>query len=140
MIQVPVNGTEVPSGAIEYYRRLFEDEYLLRYGHNHENAEVEVIQIEIVAEREVPVATMKLQAEHVAEKASINEVFFSQADRPISTPFVHRMRLEEGENFAGPIIIYEDGSNTVIPPGATGTVIEGGLLMIDVSHNARVGL
>jgi hypothetical protein len=37
------------------------------------------------------------------------------------------------------MIVFENGSNTVIPPGAIGTVIEGGYLMIDVDKMFGAG-
>ena len=137
MIQAPTIGTQVPADAANVFRKLFEEEYLLRFGHKHANANIEVDEVEVVAERVLPTATVELKVEKRDQKVGTIDAYFNQSDRAIRTPIILRSSFEEGATFKGPMIIYEDGSNTVIPPGASGTVIEGGHMMIDVSQIAR---
>ena len=139
MIQAPTIGTQVPTDTANVFRKLFEEEYLLRFGHKHANANVEVDEIEVVAERILPSATIEMKVEKRDQKTGTIDAYFNQSDKAIRTPIILRSGLEKGVTFKGPMIIYEDGSNTVIPPGANGMVIEGGHLMIDVSQTAGNG-
>jgi len=139
MIQSPVGGTDVPPGAADMFRTLFEQEYLLRFGHKHETAEMEVVEIEVAAEREIPTVTVKRRVDPGKKSADVIDAYFNRTGAPVPTPVVARTGLKEGATFEGPMIVYENGSNTVIPPGVTGTVIKGGHLMIDVSGIVGAG-
>jgi N-methylhydantoinase A len=139
MIQSPVEGADAPADVAGVFRELFEAEYLRRFGHKHENAPVEIDEIEMVAERELPSSALTLRAEKSAEKSGDMDVYFSQTGSAVRTPIIPRTGLEEGATFEGPMIIYENGSNTVIPPGAKGRVAKGGHLMIDISGILRTG-
>ena len=50
----------------------------------------------------------------------------------VETPFYRRAHLPAGARLPGPAIIEEDGSTTVIPPGARGTVDPAGNLVLDL--------
>lgn len=139
MIQSPASGIEVRADASDVFRKLFEKDYLLRFGHKHEYAGVEVVEIEVVVERELPTVAVNRQVERGTEKAGFINTYFSQTNVFTRTPVIPRTGLEEGATFEGPMIVYENGSNTVIPPGAIGTVIEGRHLMIDVSRITGAG-
>ena len=139
MIPVVGDGTDMVEFDADLARKLFEKEYLLRYGQNQEDAVVLVDEIEVVAERELPTAVVKQDLERSAEVAGVIDAYFSQIDGSIRTPIVHRTALERNATFEGPMIIYENGSNTVVPPGAIGSVLKGGHLMIDVSRIPKAG-
>jgi N-methylhydantoinase A len=139
MIQSPAGGTQVPSDGRQVFKKLFEEEYLRRFGHKHANANVEVDEIEVFAERILPATPLTVNFEKREGKAGVIDTYFSQSDTPVRTPILIRSALGIGTTFEGPMIIYEDGSNTVVPPRATGRVIEGGHLMIDVSQIAGGG-
>jgi len=93
---------------------------------------VEAVAIEIVAERVLPRAAV---AKRVITSGDRHEIqsYFGDEDRPVTSTVVPRGALAPEENFAGPLIIYEEGATTVIPPGAKGRVIAGGNLLIDVA-------
>ena len=48
------------------------------------------------------------------------------------TPFYRRARLPAGTRLEGPAIVEEDGSTTVLPPGARGAVDPAGNLVLDL--------
>ena len=50
----------------------------------------------------------------------------------METPFYRRAHLPAGARLPGPAIVEEDGSTTVIPPGARGTVDPAGNLVLDL--------
>ena len=139
MIQSPTSGIDVPTDAADVFHNLFEQEYLLRFSHKHETAGMEVAEIEVAAERELPAIAVKRRVDGGRNEAGVIDAYFSQTDSPIRTAVVPRTALEQGTAFEGPMIVYENGSNTVIPPGATGRVIEEGYLMIDVGQIVGAG-
>jgi len=59
----------------------------------------------------------------------MNEVYLAGAFRP--TPLYIRDRLVLGQAVAGPAVIEESGSTTVVPPGWTAKVIGHGELMLE---------
>ena len=134
MINSPTSGTAVQGDVSDIFRKAFEEEYLLRFSHKHPDSEVEVTEIELVTERELPSTTIVRQTERGSEKEGAVEAYFSASGKPCRTRVVPRTALCEGSRFQGPMIIYENGSNTVIPPGAKGEVIRGGYLMIEVKR------
>lgn len=134
MIQAPDVKVEVPADVAAVFRKRFEEEYLLRFGHKHTNAIVMVDEIEVVAERVLPGVPLEPAVENVEHEAGEIEAYFDCADSGLQAPVILRSGLKQGSTFEGPMIIYENGSNTVIPPRARGTVIEGGYLMVDVSQ------
>lgn len=139
MIPMPIEVTDAAGFDADRMRKLFDDEYLLRYGQNHEGAVVLVDEIEVVAERELPTATMKPRVEPSTKEAGMVNACFSQAGGFIQTAIVHRTTLKRDDTFEGPMIIYENGSNTVLPPGATGKVLPGEQLLIDVTRIRKSG-
>lgn len=139
MIQAPVSGTNVPDDVNELFHKLFEEEYLRRFGHKHENSSVEVDEIEVMAERELVAPTITMTGQSKEAGTSTTDAFFSQSEAATRTRIVPRTGLKEGRTFEGPMIIYEDGSNTVLPPGVSGRVVKDGYLMIDVSKIAKPG-
>jgi N-methylhydantoinase A len=137
MIPVAVRDPQAMDFDADLVRRFFHQEYLLRYGHNHEGAVVLIEEIEVVAERELPIPALKNRLKPNSAEVGVIDAYFTQVNNSIRTPIVYRGALEKGAKFEGPVIIYEDGSNTVVPPGAKGNVLEAGQLMIDVTGIAQ---
>ncbi len=50
----------------------------------------------------------------------------------VETAFVRRASLAAGARLPGPAIVEEDGSTTIVPPGARATVDPGGNLVLDL--------
>ena len=57
--------------------------------------------------------------------------------RPFETVFYRRHLLPVGETFAGPAIVLQKDSTTVIPPGCTATNDAAGNLILKVAGDAR---
>jgi N-methylhydantoinase B len=133
MIQAPFSGIEIPPDAAETFRTLFEEEYLIRFGHQHKTAGVEVVEVEGVVELELPSTPIHRRVKRGMEHVGTIEGNFGRGNDPTRVSVVPRTALREGEVFAGPMIVYEEGSNVVVSPGVKGRVIEGGYLLLDVS-------
>jgi N-methylhydantoinase A/oxoprolinase/acetone carboxylase beta subunit len=110
-----------------------EAEYRLRYGHINELSAIETLELEVTVERILPlpeIAETDRSLGHTSQIAS----YFDLDSGPVTSAVIPRGSLRIGDTFAGPTVIYEQGATTVIPPGATGVVVEGGSLLIDVRN------
>lgn len=113
------------------FKLAFEIDYTQRYGHLNEGQDIECIELEVVAERVLPGVTIVEGQPSEGERNEL-ESYFGLNDKPMSTAVVARSSLKKSETFAGPLVIYEEGATTVIPPGALGTVLGDGSLKVDV--------
>ena len=139
MVRHPGSALDLPENMADVFSALFEEEYLLRFGHRHKEAGIEAVQIEVVAEKELPAAILRRRSEHEGLRSDSIETYFDDRNGASTTIVAPRNGFKEGATFEGPMIIYENGSNTVVPPGVTGKVIRGGHLMLDVTRIAGGG-
>lgn len=96
-------------------------EYLRTYGHVDELNPVEIIGVRVVgfASTQTPdVATMvRLPVGGPVAPRETREVFFATTGERMATPIYEREKLPAGFAAAGPAIVEEFGSTTVIGPG-----------------------
>jgi N-methylhydantoinase A len=128
----PSGGTDVPPNISDVLREAFEHEYLLRYGHLDEMSEIEMVELEVVAER-ILARTAPVHTRRSDGALTKIQSYFDLSGKAVTSSVIARGRLEIGTNFDGPLIIYEEGATSVIPPGAKGNVTEGGSLLVDVT-------
>lgn len=116
---------------LEHFRRAFEAEHRTRYRHDHPESAVEAVAVFIGVRRVLPRVELAAPVTGGPEAPAERLVHFA-FDGGAPTTFVARRTLSVGEKLSGPAVIYEDGSNIVVPPGAVASVIEGGHLNIDL--------
>ncbi|MFJ8023542.1 hydantoinase/oxoprolinase family protein [Streptomyces sp. NPDC096311] len=128
-IDAPYEGQKPPADVADRFHRAFEEEYVRRYGHLDPYSDVEVVELEVVAERELPqvVAVHKGGTEGTTGEI---ESRWDDSEDPVVSKVVPRGTLTVGDRIEGPAVVYEEGSTTVIPPAATLEVVEGGTLRI----------
>jgi N-methylhydantoinase A len=131
LIPSPEPGLRVAEDLADVFRTRFDAEYLQRYGHLDDEAEVEVVEVEVVGERLVPSVEIGRSEQTLGDTSTITS-FFGLGESGISTDVVPRGSLGEGSSFEGPLIVYEEGATTVVPPHAKGRVGANGNLLIDV--------
>jgi len=121
----------IPPDIAATFRRLFEEEYLLRYGHLDATSSAEVVEVVVVRERPLP--SPKITGTIVGGRLPSlkTEVHFDEASG-IETPMVPRLDLKIGEELAGPMVIYEEGAHTVVPPAVTVRVLNAGHLLMSL--------
>lgn len=131
---------EVPTGPVttawlDQTEAAFHDAHFEEYGHRFKDGTVEVINIRVEAralmdELSTPEAIQTGSLEEAL--VEIRPVTFQVAGKPVTvdTEFYDRSRMGIGTNFAGPAIIEQYDSTTVIPPGYNGSVDEVGNLVI----------
>lgn len=125
-------GMDVADDLSAVFRPRFDLEYLQRYGHLDDESDVECVEVEIVGERTVPKVEIEPSAQTPGQASTITSLF-GLDESGVSTDVVPRGSLGEGTTFEGPLIVYEEGATTVVPPRAKGHVGPSGSLLIDVS-------
>jgi N-methylhydantoinase A len=128
-IDAPYEGRHVPDDVAGQFRKAFEQEYVRRYGHLDPKSEVEVVELEVIAERELPrvVASHTGGAEGTTGKI---ETLWENSEERVISAVVPRGTLVVGDRLKGPAVVYEEGSTTVLPPGANLEVVQGGTLRV----------
>lgn len=114
-LQVPM-GTG--PGALERAVRTFHEEYEREFAFRQDGAPVEVYQLHVAAVGKTPKPSFR-PAEIVAQGPSMpverRDVYFGD-DGWIDTPVYDRADLAAGTEFAGPAVINQLDSTTLVPP------------------------
>lgn len=129
-IPSPDTGIDVPSDAGQYFQKAFDAEYVRRYGHLDDLSTREMVALEVVAERLLSPVTINYE-EPAIEGRSESESLWGDGER-LKTPIIPRGSLVPGDRLNGPAVLFEIGSTTAIPPGASAEVLENGAILIDV--------
>jgi 5-oxoprolinase (ATP-hydrolysing) len=135
--------TEVPDGPIDAawmaeLRQRFHAAHEAEYGHRFE-AEVDIINIRVVAIGRVdelqPADLEEGDGDPAGAKTLEREVVFDVDGKPELhvTPFYERELLRAGDRIAGPAIVEQYDTTTVIPPGLTAEIDRHGNLIVDCS-------
>jgi N-methylhydantoinase A len=97
--------------------RDFAQVYGRRYGYVDEKSGVEVIDIEVVLVRELPAVEFAGHGNPAARPATSVSCLFSEARGFEPVTAIDRASLAPGVPRPGPLLVYEVGSITVVPPG-----------------------
>ncbi len=119
-------------------RARFDDEYRRRYGHANAAAEVELVVLHSLA-------TMQMKRPDIARLAratgdrktpelEVRPIYFLDEDRFLPTQIYDRYALGPGFHRAGPALIVEYGSSTLIGPRDSFTIGKLGEIDIDCSR------
>jgi N-methylhydantoinase A len=123
-------------GFSRLLRERFEAEYLRRYGHLDVNAEIEVVEVDVAAERELPQVEIDYsEGASVGDDASILS-HYGLDEHEITSKVVARGNLKPGDALVGPLIVVEEGATTVVPPGAFGEVLADRTISLEVADVA----
>lgn len=109
---------------VEFARR-----YERRYGYLDSQSPVEVIDLEVVVQRDLP----PVRAEPAgADRHDVKSVacLFDEASGFVAVAALHRSALAMGEIRPGPLLVYELGSITAVPPSWAVRRIEGDHMML----------
>ena len=114
-IKVPVSGLKDP----EQIRAAFERDYKRRYGHADAKApaEFQALHLSAFARLRQPEIARLPRAVMTARPALTRRIYFGNTGGWVDAPIHHRDALEPGFGAAGPAVIEEYGSTTVVWPG-----------------------
>ena len=116
----------------------FHRAYERRYGRTIRGVPAEAVTWRVSVSAPPP-ATLRSPRRRAAEDPSNDRPGEPSGRRPawfgdafVSAPFYRRARLPGGTRLEGPAIVEEDGSTTLVPPGARGAVDPAGNLVLEL--------
>ncbi len=114
-IKVPVSGLS----DVEPIRAAFERDYKRRYGHADAKApaEFQALHLSAFARLKQPEVARLPRAAIKNQPVQTRRIYFGNAGGWVDAPIYHRDVLEPGFSAAGPAVIEEYGSTTVVWPG-----------------------
>ena len=103
------------------------------YGHNAPDEPVEFVNMRVTARGMIARPNLKNVARGTGSDGAVKEtrdVYFAESSGLVPTPVFDRYQLGEGDLIAGPAIVEEVDSTTVIHPGTSATIDVVGNLLI----------
>ena len=91
--------------------------YMRRYGYVDEQSRVEVIDLEVVLSRELPTVELAGHSDEADRPPKTVSCLFSEARGFEKVTAIHRASVTAGARLSGPLLVYEVGAITVVPPG-----------------------
>ena len=132
-LPVPVSARQIQAGARAAIRAAFDALYERRYAHHSPGEPVEIVNIRLAAVGRRPgLRIPRLPAGRRTKAARRARVYLGDASRPVSCPVYRREELGAGARIAGPALVREHGTTTVLFKGDVLTVAKTGELLISV--------
>lgn len=131
-LTIPLGELDPLAGDFqERIEEAFSAAHHTRYGHSTPGAPVQYVAVRTTGLGQVDRAQVRGERKGGQEAVTGHaEVRFD--GRAQRTAFIDRERLAPGDEFAGPAIVYEPTSTTVVPPGCACRVDENDFILIDV--------
>ena len=134
-LKVPIGDGDLDDAALAAIWERFHDIHAAEYGHAFEANPIEVVNLRVTAISEQhkldqlpPVASGSLQGALLGTRPS---VFRANGQlQEFDTAVYQRDRLPVAQQFAGPAILLQKDSTTLVPPGATASVHPSGSIII----------
>jgi N-methylhydantoinase A len=135
-LTVPVPGGTLDAAALDRVRASFDEIYAARYGYAEPAEPVEVVTWKLSAIGGAPRVTLaKAATAPVAGGLKgRRRAYFPEAGGWIDCPIYDRYKLGAGLEIAGPAIVEERESTSVLPPGTVATVDEYANLVVTVER------
>jgi N-methylhydantoinase A len=132
-LAVPVSRAQLASGDRQIIRAAFDALYEHRYAHHSPDEPVEMVNIRLAAIGKRPkLAFPSLDAAGAAPPSKRRDVYLGDARKPLSCLVYQRGDLGAGARIAGPALIEEHGTTTVLFEIDSCTVAPSGEIIIDV--------
>jgi N-methylhydantoinase A len=137
-LPVPVTLDQLKAGDHRGIRATFDAMYEQRYAHHSPEEQVEMVNIRIAAVGQRTKLTFPSVARTAAATLAMQrEVYFTSAEKPVLCPVYRREELGAGAVIAGPALIQEHGTTTVLFERDRCQVAESGELIIAVGGEQR---
>jgi N-methylhydantoinase A len=136
-LRVSIPAGAVDDDALEGVWHRFHELHQSEYGQSFPSSPIEIVNVRVIGTGRMP----RIAALHVPRGRSLDEarvkaglcVFrVNGALRRLDTSFYRRDRLPVDEVIAGPAIILQRDSTTLIPPSSTAKTDEAGNLLISI--------
>jgi len=132
-LQTPVGVAELAADDRSAVRAAFDRLHERRYRHHSPDEPVEIVNVRVVATGRRPKPRPAVQASGTGQAlVETRDILFRSDEGPTPCPVYDRARLAPGAEVAGPAVIEEYASNTLLSPGARAVRVETGELVIEV--------
>ncbi|HEX2500871.1 MAG TPA: hydantoinase/oxoprolinase family protein, partial [Methylomirabilota bacterium] len=125
-LSVPIPDGPVDGRTAAALRGAFDRVYAHRYGYSDAKAAVEVVTVAVTVTGAGPEVRLPEQPPGLSDAARARKpdraVYFPEARGYVRCAVYDRTRLPVGATIAGPAIVEEPESTTVLPPGTTAEV------------------
>ena len=140
-LSVPVDDAFARAGLAALHAR-FDALHAERYGHSAPHEPLQVVNLRvraIASEPRTPAARAAAAASRDAEMArrGTQAIVFDAADGPVPSGVYERARLPVGARVAGPALIQEYGTATLLWPGDWAEVTPPGHLLVHVAPRGK---
>jgi len=134
-LSVPVTAKQLKAGDRKAIRTAFDKLYEHRYAHSSPEDPVEVVNIRLSIIGKRPTLKFpRLGRKGASALTHRREVYFTDARKPVRSPVYQRERLTAGTRIAGPALVQEHGTTTVLFHKDVCTVAPSGELIIKVGN------
>ena len=130
-------GTLGPREAEDLFRQ-FHEQHRTEYGHVFEDSTIEIVNVRVAGVGRTPTIGAPAAPRGVSLDAARVRTGRGTFRAPggdlveVETAFYRRERLPVGETFAGPAVVLQRDSTTVVPPGSTALADHAGNLIITI--------
>src|SRR5262249_53452378 len=132
-LQVPVTVDQLGAGDRAATRSAFDQLYEHRYAHHSPDEPVEMVNIRLAMIGKRPkLAFPRLTASGATKPSHQREVYLTDGRKPIPCPVYQRTTLAADARIAGPALIQEHGTTTVLFERDSCVVAPSGELIITV--------
>jgi N-methylhydantoinase A len=122
-LKVPIAGRELSGASIEGLRAAFHADHQKEFGHSFPAMEIELVNLRLTGIGRLPHLTHTEVSGGSLEEAHLRdvEVGFDVGGtvERVTTAVYEREALPVGEDIAGPAIVVQVDSTTLVPPGAS---------------------
>ena len=139
-VRVPFPLETLNEKHVGLMQRAFEDEYRAFYGQLAEGVPIEAVNWRVLISGPTPeINSAPLDAAQRADDAPVayRPVSFAPDQARQNTPVYRRERLGKAWSADGPLIIEEAASTTVVLPGWSACVAEGGCLLLTQTSSEK---
>ncbi|MEM1396021.1 MAG: hydantoinase/oxoprolinase family protein [Pseudomonadota bacterium] len=129
--EVPVAVDDLEDLSLPAFEDRFKGQHRMEYGYDIEGRETEIVNCRVQAVGRLPKKTTDYEPADVGEaRIGGRPVYFGKQRGWVETDICRRDRLAVGSELAGPAIIEEMSSTTIVHPGQTVRVDEAGNMII----------
>jgi N-methylhydantoinase A len=133
-LTVPVPSGALDAAALARVRAAFDEVYAARYGYANPGEGVEAVTWKLSAVGGTPrVSLAKISSGAGDARKGMRRAYFPETSGYVDCPLYDRYRLAPGATLAGPGIVEERESTTVLPPGVVASVDEYATLVVRVA-------
>ncbi|RBM21107.1 hydantoinase/oxoprolinase family protein [Prauserella sp. PE36] len=136
-LRIPLPSAGLDESSLASVVADFHAQHEKAYGFAHPDSPVQLVNLRAIAHGEVAKPDMpRVSAGSATPEPDAllgtREVDFGEEHGALRTPVLDRAKLKSGNTFAGPAIVEQLDSTTVVPPGWSSTVDDFGNLLIEV--------